>query len=122
MTTISVRRARLQEREDPRTQRRDRVLDERRQPLRVEEHHARPPDGLLSAIGRFQGEDEEVALVIEAVLPILEVGKRLTAESLQELEVLLSPLEGLFHRDHPVSKHPRLRHGGSLIRSRAPRP
>ena len=37
--------------------------------------------------------------------------------SLQQGEVLLSPFERLFHRDHPVPEHSRLAHGGPLASS-----
>jgi hypothetical protein len=79
-------------------------------PFRIEEHHSRPADLLAPAVGRFEQHHEEVALVIERVLAITEVGEGLETEGLQEIEMLLSSLEGLLHRDHAVSEHSRLGH------------
>ena len=74
-----------------------------RSPLGVEQDHAGPADLFAFSVGGLERHHEEIALVIEGVLAIRKVGKGLEAESLQELEMLLSPLEGLLHRDHPVA-------------------
>ena len=79
------------------------------------------PTLLRRPSGGLEDHDEEVPLVVEDVLAIGEIRQRLEAERLQELQVLLAAFEGLFHRDHAVPEHARLRHQ-PLIRSRGPRP
>jgi len=49
-------------------------------------------------------------MVIECVLAVLELGKRLAADGFQHLEILLSSLERLLHRDHAVPEHASLWH------------
>jgi hypothetical protein len=87
------------------------ILDRRRKTLRVEKHHTRPADRPAPAIGRRQDHHEEISFVIEEVLLILEFGQRLLADGFQEIQMFLASLQGLFHRDHAVSKHAGLRHG-----------
>jgi hypothetical protein len=99
-----------QELQDPAAHRRRRVGDDCRNPLGVEEDHPRPADRLAPAVGGFEGHHEEISFVIERVLPVTEVGQRFEAEGLEQLEVFLSPLEGLLHRDHPVAEHSCLSH------------
>src|SRR4029077_12415442 len=52
--------------------------------------------------------------MVEKVLAILELRKRPLANDLQELEMFLSALERLLHRDHAVSKHACLWHQVSI--------
>jgi hypothetical protein len=96
--------------DDLRTQLSSGFSGKKRDPLRVEEDHSGPADAFAAAVARREIHHEHVAFVIEKVPGILELGQRLPAEGLQELEMLLSPLEGLLHRDDAVAKHPCLRH------------
>jgi hypothetical protein len=91
---------------------------EDRDPLRVEKDHSGPADTLPAAVARREINHEEVAFVIERVPCILEVRKRVPTERLQELEMFLSPLEGLLHRDDAVAKHLCLRHQSFSVLSR----
>jgi hypothetical protein len=82
-----------------------RVRRQGRDPLGVEERHARPTDRLAAAIGGFEDHHEQVALVIEDVLPVGKIRQRLQADAPKQLQVPFSPLEGLLHRDDPVPEH-----------------
>jgi hypothetical protein len=95
---------------DPAPEVRRRVGDDRRNALGVEEDHPRPADRLSPPVGCLEDHHEEIPLVVERVLLVAEIGQRLEAEGLEQLEVLLSPFEGLLHRDHPVAEHARLGH------------
>jgi hypothetical protein len=113
---LGPRRLLAQEPDDFRAQDRGRIRGQRRDALRVEEHHARPADATLRSVGSFEVHDEEVALVVEHMLPEDEVRQRLAADVLEEREMLLAALERLFHRDHAVPEHACLAHS-ALLRS-----
>jgi hypothetical protein len=103
-----------QEPHDLRPQNRRGIRRERRNALRVEEDHAGPADAAARSIRRVELHDEEVALVLEHVLPEGETRQRLAANVLQQREVLLASLERLFHRDHAVPEHACLAHQFSV--------
>jgi len=86
------------------------IAQQDRDALRVEENHSSPPDELTAAIAPEELDHEEIALVVEEVPRVFELRQRLPAECLQEVEVLLSPFEGLLHRNDPVPEHSRLWH------------
>jgi hypothetical protein len=117
----------LQEVDDLAPDRGRRVPRERRDPLGVEKHHARPRDADALAGGALELHNEEVPLVIEGVLAVLEIRKRLAAEVFEQREVFFASLQRLLHRDHPVPEHSSLCHQKipavlRLIRSPARRP
>jgi len=91
-------------------ERRVRIFNRRRKTLRVKKHHARPADRASAPVARHEDHHEQVSFMVQVVLPILEIRKRLFADRFQEFEMLLSPFEGLFHRDHPVPEHACLWH------------
>jgi hypothetical protein len=96
--------------DDPLAQPSGGIAGQDRNSLGVEENHAGPPDPAQAAVARDELHDEEIALVVERVRDVFEIRKRFPAKRLQELQVLLAPLEGLFHRDHAVPEHACLRH------------
>jgi hypothetical protein len=96
--------------DDPLPQAAGGVAGQDRNPLGVEEDHARPADDAAAAVARGQLHHEEVALVVERVRDVVEIRERFPAQRLQELQVLLAALEGLFHRDHAVPEHACLGH------------
>jgi hypothetical protein len=100
----------LQEVDDLAPERGRRISRERRDPFGVEEDHARPGNPRALTCRALEVHHEEVPLVVEGVLAVFELRKRLAAEILEQREVLLAALEGLLHRDHPVSEHSRLSH------------
>jgi hypothetical protein len=104
-----------QELDDLSTQEARRIGSHRGHPFGVEEHHSRPADLLAPAIGGFEQHHEQIALVIERVLAISEVGEGLETEGFQKVQVLLSPFEGLLHRDHAVSEHSCLGHRDARV-------
>jgi hypothetical protein len=87
-----------------------RISGQRGDALGIEEHHPGPADALSAALRHGEVHDEEVSLVVEGVLEELEIRQPLAAEVPQQREVLLSPFERLFHRDHPVPEHACLAH------------
>jgi hypothetical protein len=103
-------RVRAEELDDPGPQRGEGIARQRRDALRVVKRHPRPAHSPGPPVRRFENHYEEVSLVIEGVFPERELRQRLAADGFQELEVLLSPLESLFHRDHPVPEHSGLGH------------
>jgi hypothetical protein len=96
--------------DDPLAQAAGGVAGEDRNPLGVEENHSGPADPTGAAVARRELHHEKVSLVVERMCDVFEIRKRFPAQSLQQLEVLLAPLEGLFHRDHAVPEHACLRH------------
>jgi hypothetical protein len=111
---LGARRLLAQQTDDLRPQDRRGIRRERRNALRVEEDHAGPADAAARSIRRVELHDEEVAFVLEHVLPEGEPGQRLAANVLEQREVLLASLERLFHRDHAVPKHACLAHQFSV--------
>jgi hypothetical protein len=107
---LRARRVRAHELDDLAPQRRLGVSGDRWYALGVVEHHPRPAHAPNPPVRSLEDHHEEVALVVKRVLPKREFRNRLAADSLQELEVLLAPLERLLHRDHPVPKHACLWH------------
>jgi hypothetical protein len=107
---LRARRVRADELDDLAPQRRLGISGDRRDALGVIQHHPRPAHAPNPAVGRLEDHHEEVALVVEGVFPKREFRNRLAADGLQELEVLLAPLERLLHRDHPVPEHSGLWH------------
>jgi len=91
------------------------IARENRDPLGVEEDHAGPSDPTHAAVRRGELHHEQIPFVVEGVRDVLEIRQRFPAQGLQELEVLLAPFEGLFHRDHAVPEHACLRHGVSWL-------
>src|SRR5512141_846873 len=113
-------RPRSQVLDDPAPEVARRISGEHRDPLRIEKDHARPRDALLAAVCRGEVHHEEVPLVVEKVRDVLELRRRFDADRLQEVEILLAPLERLLHRDDPVTKHACLRHRFSRSPIRSP--
>jgi hypothetical protein len=96
--------------DDPLAQAAGGVAREDRDALGVEEDHAGPADPTGAAVARGELHHEKVSLVVERMPGVFEIRKRFAAQRLQELQMLLAPLEGLFHRDHAVPEHACLRH------------
>jgi hypothetical protein len=107
---VGTARARAEIVDDPFAKAPRGIAGQDRDPLGVEEHHAGPADPPDAPVGRRELHHEEVPLVIERVGDVFELRQRLPAQVLQKLQVLLAPLEGLFHGDHAVPEHSGLRH------------